>query len=81
MFDPTTAIIGIKQLHVDLKSISQRVQNGEEFVVVKNSKPVFRIIPLEEKPVKKYTLKDFESIQFKGGKDLSKNIDKILYGA
>lgn len=28
----------------------------------------------------KYTLKDFAKIQFKGGKYLSRDIDKILYG-
>ncbi len=32
------------------------------------------------KKIKKWTLKDFEGCFFKGPKNLSKNIDKILYG-
>ena len=37
---------------------------------------------LYDKPrkCKKWTIKDFEPYFFKGGKNLSKNIDKIVYG-
>jgi prevent-host-death family protein len=73
-------IVGIKQLHAELKDLPERVANGEEFIVVKNSKPVFKIVPLAPQPQRKYTLEDFKALQFKGGKNLSKNIDKILYG-
>lgn len=75
-------IIGIKQLHKQLADITQAVKNGESFIVVKHSKPVFKITPLDTSPPpKKYTLKDFEKLQTKGGDPhASKHIDKIVYG-
>ena len=74
-------IIGIKQLHKDLKNISMKVQQGQSYIVVKNSKPVFRIEPFESAEDKKYDLMDYKKFQFKtGDKNLSKEIDKILYG-
>ena len=80
--DPS--IVGIKQLHIDLKSIPERIENGEEFIVVKNSKPVFKIVSLQasqQSAKKKFVPLDFSDIQFSSNdKDLSKNIDKILYG-
>jgi len=76
-----TQIIGIKQLHKELSKISEKARKGQSFIVVKNSKPVFRIEPLESLVKPRYTLKDLEKIRFKGEKNLSKNIDKILYGA
>lgn len=72
-------IIGIKQLYTNLKEISHEALYGQSFIVVKNSKPVFRIEPIETVKKKKYNLEDFKKIQFKGGKNLSKNIDKIIY--
>ncbi len=72
-------IIGIKKLHTDLKKITQETLKGRSFIVFKNTKPVFRIEPVEErKPA--YKLKDFRDIQFRcADKNLSKNIDKYLY--
>lgn len=73
-------IIGIKQLQTHLKQLTQQVQAGGSFVVVKNSKPVFRIEPIEGQQVKRYTLADLKRIQFRSGqKNLSKSIDKIVY--
>ncbi|MEA2088911.1 MAG: hypothetical protein U9O55_03680 [Patescibacteria group bacterium] len=76
-----TKIIGVKQLYRNLKTISEETLNGHSFIVVKNSKPVFRIEPISKSDnKKKYTLDDFKKIQFKSKyKNLSKNIDKILY--
>lgn len=76
-------IIGVKQLYKQLKQISQATLQGQSFLVVKNSKPVFRIEPIETAQQKKYTLEDFKKIQFKmkdNDRHLSKNIDKIVYG-
>jgi len=73
-------IIGVKQLHKDLKRISEAAMGGESFLIVRNSKPVFRIEPIREITKKKYTLDDFKKIQFRSGnKNLSKNVDKIVY--
>ncbi|MEK7649202.1 MAG: hypothetical protein AAB400_04825 [Patescibacteria group bacterium] len=74
-------IIGIKQLQTHLKHLTQQVQEGSSFVVVKNSKPVFRIEPIEGAKTKRYTLTDLKKLQFRSGtKNLSKSIDKIIYG-
>ena len=76
-----TKIIGIKQLHKQLKQVSEQTVLGESFIVVKNSMPVFRIEPINNRNAnKKYTLSDFKKIQFKSKhKDLSKNVDKVVH--
>lgn len=74
--------IGIRELSRDLKTVTWQAINGQSFVVMKNSEPVFRIEPVEEKQAKLYTLKDIKKLQFHSGEgDLSQNIDKILYGS
>ena len=61
--NPTAQIIGIKQFHKDMKKISEMVAEGQEFVVVKNSKPAFRIVPVC--PLKDlFTPKDLSKLQF-----------------
>jgi len=42
-------IIGIKELIKNLKTVYREVDRGNEFIVVKNSKPAFRIIPIDKK--------------------------------
>ena len=37
-------IIGLKELSQNAGRIAERVQKGEEFIVVKRSKPVFKIV-------------------------------------
>lgn len=79
--NPTAQIIGIKQFHKDMKKITELVKEGQEFIVVKNSKPAFKIVPVN-KPEATFTLKDLSKLQFNTGqKNLSKEIDKILYGS
>ena len=72
--------IGIKQLHQELKYITLAVRQGESFEVLKNGKPVFRIEPLKKQPQKKYTIDDFKKLRFRGGGNISQNIDEIVYG-
>lgn len=75
-----TQIIGVKQLYKDLKRISDQTLNGQSFLVVKNSKPIFRIEPIKEVKNKKYNLNDAKKLQFViRDRNLSKNIDKHLY--
>ncbi|HEC30570.1 MAG TPA: hypothetical protein ENI66_00970 [Candidatus Yonathbacteria bacterium] len=73
-------IIGIKQLHKNLKQVSDATAVGQSFLVVKNSKPVFRINPIEEVEEKKYKLEDFKKLQFNSDKNLSREVDKVVYG-
>ncbi|MFH1030391.1 MAG: hypothetical protein V1770_03985 [bacterium] len=55
--------IGIKQLHANLKKITEDSLKGKSFIVLR----------------KKYKLSDFRSVQFRrADKNLSKNIDKDL---
>jgi len=75
-------IIWVKQLYKELKKISEATLRGQSFVVVKNSKPVFRIEPIEKTTPRKYSLQDFKKLQFKtNDRDLSRLVDKITYGA
>lgn len=73
------ATIGVKELYTSLPKIARATSRGSSFVVVKHSKPLFRIEPLTTRQ-KTYTKYDMEKLRFKGGKTLSQDIDKILYG-
>ncbi len=77
----STKIIGIKQLHTDLKTIAEETARGMSFLVVKNSKPTFKIVPLDNSSQsKQFTIEDLAEIQFEGGdKNMSKDIDKYIY--
>ena len=73
-------IIGVKQLYKNLNRISKRVAKGESFIVVKRSKPIFRVVPYHKERVKQYTLKDLKRLQFKSkDKKLSVKVDKLVY--
>jgi hypothetical protein len=73
-------IIGIKQLYTNLKEITDKAMKGDTFLVIKNSKPAFRIEPVDHVCEQKYNLKDFQEAQFKvEDKNLSKKIDEIIY--
>ena len=75
-----TNIIGIKELHRNLKNISEETQKGTVFIVVKYGKPIFEIKPFKQEVNKKYALADLKKLRFKtSDKNLSKNIDKTLY--
>lgn len=41
-------IISVQDIRQSLATITNQAQAGETFVVVRNSKPVFRIVPPEE---------------------------------
>lgn len=41
-------IIGVKELRENLPAYTDAVQNGKSFTVVKRSKPIFKIIPIDE---------------------------------
>ncbi len=75
-------IIGMKALRNNLRKIAELTQKGHSYIVVRNSKPIFRINPLIPSPSKKYTLADFKRLRFKNSdKNLSKNVDLYLYGS
>jgi prevent-host-death family protein len=41
-------IIGLKELRENAEAVAERVKRGETFVVVKRSKPIFRLLPVTE---------------------------------
>ncbi|MEX1014068.1 MAG: hypothetical protein WDZ80_02825 [Candidatus Paceibacterota bacterium] len=74
-------LIPIKEIYKNLKEISKKAQQGDSFIVLKHSKPVFRILPPEDNFENySYELNDINKISFSKGGDLSKKIDSILYG-
>ena len=60
-------IIGLKKLRENLPYYTEKVKNGQSFLVVKKSKPVFRICPIgyDEEELWEEVV-DFTKIQ-KGG--------------
>ncbi|KKU80826.1 MAG: hypothetical protein UY09_C0052G0003 [Parcubacteria group bacterium GW2011_GWA2_47_8] len=72
-------VIGIKQLYTELKSITQRVNAGETFLVMNHTKPAFRIEPTQPNKTPQHTLRDLAAITFRGPKDLSKSVDSVVY--
>ena len=42
------SIIGLKDLRENMDNYISQVQKGKSFVVVKKSKPVFKLAPLDE---------------------------------
>ena len=54
-------------------------RKGQDFIITKHGKPMFEVIPIKKHPAN--ILKDFQHLMFHSGdKNLSKKIDKIVYG-
>ena len=83
-------IIGVKELRTKLPAIARAVGRGERFLVMRHLTPLFRIEPPalakishpveKERPTLAEAFKDLQWSDPKGDKNLSKNIDKIVYG-
>lgn len=81
--------ISQKQLYSNFKSVSDEVQKGTTFIVLKYSQPAYKIVPLDEDSsilqrtgTKKQTqclMDEFSTLQFSSEEKLSENIDNILY--
>jgi prevent-host-death family protein len=41
-------IIGLKELRENTEAVAERANRGESFVVVKRSKPIFRLVPITD---------------------------------
>ena len=44
-------LISMQDIRMSLKAVADRAEKGETFIVVRNSRPGFRIVPLEGKTV------------------------------
>ena len=68
-------IVNLKELRENMSKYTKRVEKGDSFVVMKRSKPLFRISPVDEDGWE--TIVDFTRAQ-KGGmsvKDVIKALD------
>jgi prevent-host-death family protein len=41
-------IIGLKELRENTEAVAERSKRGETFIVVKRSKPIFRLVPVTD---------------------------------
>jgi len=77
--------ISTKALYSHLKKIGEEVSSlRTTYVVLKHSRPIFKIVPLEENGVsKKYKVSDIDSFTFssvtKKEKSLATNYKKYIY--
>ena len=60
-------IISLKSLRENMQTYAQKVQQGQSFIVLKRSKPLFRILPVEDSAWEEVI--DFTQIK-KGGVDI-----------
>jgi len=60
------AIVGLKELRENLETYIKKVQKGQSFIVVRRSKPVFKISSLEEESERWETVADFTKVR-RGG--------------
>ncbi len=76
-------IIGIKELHKNLKRVADAAVKGASFTVVRDSRPVFNVEPVGTEARPGGSMEEIlERLRFSSGdKNLSKNIDKIVYGS
>ena len=74
--------IHTRDLARNMKKITQAVERGASYTVLRNAKPVFRIEPITNDTSKtvRLNLEELKKIQFKGPQNLSKKIDDIAYG-
>lgn len=61
-----TQILGLKELRENMQKYASRVERGESFVVVKKSKPLFKIFSVDEDEGLWETVIDFTKINKNG---------------
>ncbi len=48
-------IIGLKEFRADVQKVAESVAKGNEYVVVKRSRPLFRVVPEYRSPARRVT--------------------------
>ncbi len=77
--------VSTKELYANFKKVSEEVQKGTTFIVLKYSQPAYKITPLEDgekDESKKYKLGDLSQFVFKSKnkeKDLATNFKNYIY--
>ena len=68
-------IVGVKELRQNLQKYINRVNKGESFMVVRRSKPVFKISPTEEASLWEPVI-DFTKVK-KGGVNIKELLSRL----
>ncbi|MDA2936073.1 type II toxin-antitoxin system prevent-host-death family antitoxin [Patescibacteria group bacterium AH-259-L05] len=68
-------IIGLKELRQRMSECAHKVKQGHSFVVVKRSRPLFKIVPLTQEEEWEEII-DFTKIK-KGGVDIEKIEERL----
>ena len=71
-----TRILGLKELRENMQKYASRIEKGESFIIVKKSKPLFKISSLDEDIELWETVIDFTKIR-KGGIPAKELLSKL----
>lgn len=71
-----TNILGLKELRENMQKYASRVKRGESFIVVKKSRPLFKISSIDEDEGLWETVIDFTKIR-KGGIPVEELLAKL----
>lgn len=69
-------IIGLKHLRENIDTYINQIKKGSSFVVVRRSKPVFKIMPIDSEDGRWETIIDFTKIK-KGGVRIEDILSRI----
>ncbi|OGH83154.1 MAG: hypothetical protein A2469_01980 [Candidatus Magasanikbacteria bacterium RIFOXYC2_FULL_40_16] len=70
-----SAIVGVKELRQNLDSYISQIQKGNSFIIVKRSRPVFKISPINKEEIWEEVV-DFTKIK-KGGVKIEEILSRI----
>lgn len=59
-------IVGLKELRTKFAQYIARVKRGQSFIVIKRSRPVFKIMPINERNDQWETVIDFTKVKQRG---------------
>ena len=68
-------IIGLKDLRQNMSTYINKINKGDEYIVVKKSQPVFKIVPLTDEDSWEAVI-DFTKIA-KGGVDINEVLARL----
>jgi len=72
-----TNIIGLKELRKNVSGFARQIEKGHSFIVVKQSKPLFKISPVETEETEQWEeVIDFTKIK-KGGINLNELLARL----
>ena len=69
-------IIGLKNFRENLANFVEKINKGQSFTVLKRSKPLFRVSPIDEKNNLWEEVVDFTKIK-KGGVDINDVLSRL----